>query len=324
MSLEFAVVGTNFISDAFLEAAGKVSDVKVSAVYSRKFDTGMAFSEKHNIKKLYLSYEEMLSDRQISAVYIASPIFMHKEQAILAMRAGKHVLCEKAIAINSAEFMQMKRVSEECGVVLLEAMRPVHDPFLTILKKQLQSLAKVREVRLEFCQYSRRYDSFKAGNLTNAFDPRIKNSALTDIGIYPLHIAHALFGEPHCLSAASHFLHNGFEGEGELTLGYGGFNAHIVYSKIRQGENRSFVKCDGGTLSFDKPNAPSIVELTDNFGVTTSLDYRPVDNNMIYEIAAFRDMVSGELSANPYLSISEATMRTVDIIYKEAGISFPV
>ena len=323
MSLKFGVVGTNFISDAFIEAAKGMPGVEISAVYSRKIDTGSHFAEKHSIKKVYCDYGKMLEDNDVSAVYIASPIFMHKEQAILAMRKGRHVLCEKAIAVNSEEFLQMKQAAEESGVVLLEAMRPLHDPFFSLLKKTLEALGKVREARLEFCQYSRRYDKFKAGILSNAFDPQIKNSALTDIGIYPLNLAHALFGEPRELSATSKFLHNGFEGEGELLLGYDGFDVHIAYSKIRQGENLSYIKCDGGALRFDKPNAPDLVELTDNFGAETRLDYRPPKNNMVYEIAAFCDMVTGVASEKPYLSITEATMRTVDRIYKETGISFP-
>lgn len=323
MSLKIAVVGTNFISDAFCDAAKQLDDVFVTAVYSRKLDTGAAFAQKHGIKTVYESFDEMLADEEIGAVYIASPTFTHKELAIRAMTAGKHVLCEKSISVTLDEFLQMKRASGEAGVVLLEAMRPAFDPLMSILKEQLSRLGQVRSAGLEFCQYSRRYDGFKSGILTNAFDPKMKNSALTDIGIYPLHIAVSLFGEPISLSASSTFLHNGFEGEGEVRLDYQSFEARISYSKVRQGENISQIECEGGILCFDKPNAPSSIALTDKSGALTRLSYEPTENNMVYEIAAFRDMIEGRKSHLPYLSVTEKVMRTVDRIYEAAGIKFP-
>ena len=98
--MKLAIVGTNFISDALVEASRIVPSVEISAIYSRKLDTGRAFAEKHGIKKVYTDYDEMLSDDAIEAVYIASPNICHHSQSIAAMRAGKHVLCEKVMATN--------------------------------------------------------------------------------------------------------------------------------------------------------------------------------------------------------------------------------
>ena len=150
--MNIAVVGTNFISDNFVFAAKSVEDVKVLAVYSRTELRGSEFSEKHGIERIYTDYSEMLSDRDIDAVYVASPIFAHAEQSVAAMSAGKHVLCEKMMAATLDEFYEMKAASEKYGKVLLEAMRPAHDPLIDAIRENLPKFGKIRRATLSFCQ----------------------------------------------------------------------------------------------------------------------------------------------------------------------------
>ena len=319
--MNIAVVGTNFISDRFVEAAALCKNAKITAVYSRKHDTGMAFADKYGIKTVYTDYLDMLSDENIGGVYIASPTFCHAAQAVRAMRAGKHVLCEKMMGADLADCLWMERVREECGVVLLEAMRPAHDPAIEVIRSALPRLGKIRRASLEFCQYSSRYDAFLSGEVLNAFDPKIKNSALADIGIYPLHMAVNLFGEPKSVQASSIFLSNGFEGEGILTLGYGDMIATVVYSKITSGVNPSVIEGERGSLIIDKISAPSDITLHLRGEAPARLDYTAVQNNMVYEIEAFCDMAEGRSDCMPYLAITEKAHRIVEEAYKLSGAS---
>ena len=317
--IKFAVVGTNFISDNFANAVSMTERAEISAVFSRKLHTGAAFAQKHGIKKVYTDYKEMLSDGEIDAVYVASPHLCHAEQTVLALDFGKHVLCEKMIAADLDGFLAQKAACIRSGKVLLEAMRPNFDPALEAIKSALPKIGKVRRASLEYCQYSSRYDRFKNGEVLNAFDPKMKNTALADIGIYPLEVCISLFGAPSSVSASSIFLSNGFEGAGNITLTYDGMYADISYSKISESVNPSVIEGEDGSLTFDKLNGPSYITLHLRGNEPISLDYHPLQNNMVYEIEAFCDMVGGVLSFNPYLEVSETASRVVDEAYKITG-----
>lgn len=315
----FAIVGTNFISDRFAEAVITSDVAELTAVCSRKFDTGSAFAEKYGIKSVYTDYAEMLLDSRVDAVYIASPNKCHAEQTVLALEGGKHVLCEKAIASDMGGFLLQKRAQEHSGKVLLEAMRPDFDPAFDIIKKNIAKIGKIRRVNLEYCQYSSRYDRFKSGEILNAFDSKLGNSALADIGIYPLHMCVALFGAPRSVDAHSLLLSNGFEGMGNIFLSYDDMCASIVYSKITESVNPSVIEGEDGSLTFDKINAPSKIILHMRGAEPTVLDYTPAANNMIYELNAFCKAIGGDLNFKRYLKISETTLGIIDAAYKMTG-----
>jgi len=319
-NLRIGIVGTNFISDWFYEAARDASGVQVEAVYSRKLDTGEAFAKKHGINSVYTNYDDMLSSGIIDAVYVASPTICHKEHTIKALRAGIAVLCEKMIAESYISFLEMKSESERSGIVLLEAMRPEFDPAYEVLRGALPRVGKIRRVALEFCQYSSRYDKFRAGIVENAFNPSLKNSALADIGIYPLHICISLFGAPKTVRSSSVKLENGFEGAGSAVLGYEDMIAEISYSKIFDSVNPSSIAGEDGTILIDKLVNPSEIILVKRGGEREVLFSRSLLSNMIYEIRAFREMVLGLSDFKPYLELSESVMRVVDDIYRISRI----
>ena len=317
--IRFAIVGTNFISDRFLEAVKASGCAEIAAVYSRKLDTGRHFADKYGIKKAYSDYSAMLSDGDIDAVYIASPTFCHKEHAEAALMANKHVLCEKMITTTEADLDLLIALARERRLVLLEAMRPDFDPAYDALRSALSKIGKIRRATLEFCQYSSRYGRFLAGEVLNAFDPKIKNSALADIGIYPLHLAVSLFGRPQALTASSVFLDNGFEGAGSITLDYGEMLCQVIYSKITDSVNPSVIEGECGSITVDKINAPTRIALCLRGGELADLPISPIDNNMVFEVQAFARMVAGQDSPDRYLTVSKDTLNLVERAYSQTG-----
>ena len=317
--IRFAVVGTNFISDRFVEATNVSNRAEIAAVYSRKLDTGRHFADKYGIKKVYSDYTAMLSDTDVDAVYIASPTFCHREQAEAALLSGKHVLCEKMITTTEAELDTLIALARERGLVLLEAMRPDFDPAYDALRSALAKIGKIRRATLEFCQYSSRYGKFLTGEVLNAFDPKLKNSSLADIGIYPLHLAVSLFGRPQKLTASSVFLRNGFEGAGSITLDYGDKLCQIIYSKITDSVNPSVIEGEGGSITVDKINAPTRITLLHRGCKAVELPCTPVANNMVYEVEAFSRMVAGKSAPDGYLAVSKETLRLVEAAYSQTG-----
>ena len=317
--IRFAIVGTNFISDRFAEAAEASECAEVVAVFSRKLDTGRHFADKYGIKRIYSDYSAMLLDCDIDAVYVASPTICHSEQAKAALMAGKHVLCEKMITTTEIELASLIDIARSRGLVLLEAMRPDFDPAYDLLRSALAKIGRIRRATLEFCQYSSRYDRFLAGEVLNAFDPKMKNSALADIGIYPLHLAVSLFGRPHSLSASAVFLDNGFEGAGIITLDYGDKLCQVIYSKITDSVNPSVIEGECGSITIDKINAPTRITLCLRGGEAVELPISSVANNMVYEIEAFSRMVSGQVSPDGYLTVSKDSLNLVERAYSQTG-----
>lgn len=312
--LRIATVGTNFIVDLFCDAVRSIEDIDICAAYSRKSNTGETFSKKHGIRHFYTEYDRMLADEEIDAVYIASPTFLHCEHSVAALSAGKHVLCEKSISITPDEFYKMRSASERNGKVLLEAMRPAHTPIFKALCDSLHLVGNIESAMFSFKKYSSRYDNFKRGIIENAFNPDLKNSALSDIGVYPVWMAVALFGEPDEVDAYSYRLSNGFDGEGWANLGYRNHSVKIQYSKITESSEPSFIKGEMGTLFIDKISEPHEVYFVDKNNVKIAIATDPCKNNMVYELEAFYKMTRGDISHLSYLDDSERLTRTMQRI----------
>ena len=329
MALKIGMIGTNFISDDFCAAAAQVPGAELSAVYSRKQETGDAFAARHGIPQVYTDYDEFL-DSGLDAVYVASPNFAHCAQTLKALNHKKHVLCEKVMAVNEQEVCSMIDCARQNNVVLLEAMRPDFDPAYDLIEQNLPRIGKLRRATFEFCQYSSRYDSFREGIIQNAFNPELGNAAVMDIGVYCIHSLVRLFGAPKNVKAFSTKLSNGFDGSGIVLLEYEDMTAEAVYSKIAVSVNPSVLQGEDGSIMIDYISKPESVSLrlresardTLAGGAIEKLPYTPVKNNMIFEIQEFLKLVEKKEADHKYLKHSLDTIRVLDEVRRQTGIRF--
>ncbi len=116
----------------------------VEAVYSRSMEKARAFAERYGAKKAFDTLGDLYSDKDVDAIYIASPNCCHYEQAMGALTHGKHVLVEKPAAPSEAEFVSMLQAAKANGVLLLEAMRPAFSPGIAMVKRYINDIAPVR------------------------------------------------------------------------------------------------------------------------------------------------------------------------------------
>ncbi len=321
--LRFGIVGTNFISENFIDAVNALPDVRVTSVASRKEETARAFAEKHGIPSFFGNYDEFLTDAPIDAVYIATPIGCHHGQTVAALRKGKHVFAEKAAAPRSSLLSEMIEEADARGLVFMEAMRPIHTPTFEFLSRHLSDLGAIRYVQMDFCQYSSRYDAFKAGDVKNAFNPALSNAAVLDIGIYPLSCLLFLFGEPTGVHSSSLLFENGFEGRGTAILSYPTMTAVANYSKIEDSAGPSVIVGEKGVFAINKLTSPRTVTFTPRGGEARTVFTDPTENNMCYEIRHFADAVNGCFDHRPFLKVSEGALRLTDAIRKENGVRLP-
>ena len=111
--IRFAVIGTNTITDKFLQAASALPDFKLCAVYSRTLARAQEYAQKNNVSLVFDSLEALANSDQIDAVYIASPNFCHAAQSILMMQHHKHVLCEKSFTIDAKQAKEIFALAQE-------------------------------------------------------------------------------------------------------------------------------------------------------------------------------------------------------------------
>lgn len=322
--IRFATIGTSKITTWLLEAAVLCKDFHLEAIYSRSKEKGAAFAARYGIHKIYTSLEELAADSSIDAVYIASPNSAHASQAIYLLNAGKHVLCEKSLGANQKQVQEMFEAAEKNHVLLMEAMRPLHDPGYHVIQKNLSKLGQIRRAHFQYSQYSSRYDSFLLGEHHNIFDVNCAAGALMDIGIYCVQPFLGLFGIPKKIQASSILLRGGIDGIGTILAEYDDMIGEILYSKITSSTIPSEIQGEKGTMKIDSISIPHDISITYNDGTEEKLEvsYAPTIN-MLYELEDFIHAIQNKQDLDEYKKISMETSKLMDEVRRQCDVVFP-
>lgn len=321
--IRLATIGTSPISDNLLEAAREVDGITYVGTFSRDAERARAFTKSHGGTHAFTSLEELASSPEVDAVYVASPNACHLDQALALASANKHLLVEKPLCANHYDAQRLFAAAELHGVVVMEAMRPLHDPAWRAVAAALPSVGELRRASLRFGRYSSRFDDLKAGRHTNIFDARMASGALMDMGIYTVEPMVALFGMPERIVAAAtlvaekgnHLTGGAIDGAGSALCIYGddsgtpGLVVELAYSKITTDLLLSQIEGDLGTITIDSVSIPQGASVLhrgravrgDARAIATSvgdtherLDVRPCPNSMVYELADFVRLVRNE------------------------------
>ncbi len=323
--VRFGVIGTNWITDAFIEAARETEGFRLAAVYSRSAEKAREFADKHGAPHAYDDIGRMCRSGEIDAVYIATPNSLHAEQAVACMDLGIHVLCEKPLASNAREVRMMTEAAARNGVLLMEALKSTMLPNFLAIRDKLPSIGKVRRYFASYCQYSSRYDAFRAGTVLNAFNPEFSNGALMDLGIYCLYPAIILFGRPDKVQASGVLLSSGVDGEGSLLLNYGDMEAVIQYSKISNSYLPSEIQGEEGSILIDKISHPEKAEIRYRDGRTEEIAAEQSTLSMKYEVQEFIDLIGRGEKESAFNSHerSLAVMEVMDEARRQMGLVYP-
>ena len=323
--VRFGIIGTNFITETFLEGAALCPEFKLEAVYSRTLERGREFGEKYGAPHIFTDLDEMIESGKIDAVYIASPTSLHHRHTLKFLEAGIGVLCEKPLGSNLREVREMVETSERKGVLLMEAIRTLHNPNYGVIRENLGRIGKIRGVYANFCQYSSRYDKFREGVVLNAFLPQFSNGSTMDIGLYPFYFVLGLFGKPEGISSYGTVLSSGVDGAGTALLKYGDMVATVNHSKINSSTLPSEITGEEGSIVIEKISLLERVTLKLRNGQEEELTIEREKNDMYYEIREFLDCYSkGEHESrdNPH-SNSLLVAEIMEKARKEIGVTFP-
>ncbi|GMG79862.1 Gfo/Idh/MocA family oxidoreductase [Bacillus safensis] len=323
--IRFAVIGTNWITDRFLQAGEELADFTCTAVYSRSAEKGQAFAEKYGIDTVFTNLQQMAESDTFDAVYIASPNALHKEQAMLMMEHQKHVLCEKPFASHRKEVEEMIAAAKKHHVCLMEAMKTTFLPNFLQIKQHLDQLGPIRQVVAHYCKYSSRYDAYRSGELPNAFKPELSNGSLMDIGVYLVYPVISLFGLPNQITARGYKLSSGVDGNGSVLLQYDGHQALLFHSKISTSHLSAEIQGEDATMVIDQFHRPSQITIYDRDGHQTDISLKDDQPAMSYEMNHFIECIQQGMGQSPVntFALSVQTMSVMDEARRQMGVMYP-
>jgi predicted dehydrogenase len=194
--VRWGILSTALINTKVLRGAALAPAVSVVAVGSRDVDRSSEFAGRWNIPRAYGSYDEVLADPDVEAVYIPLPNGLHHTWTMRSLEAGKHVLCEKPYSRRPAEVTEAFDEAQRRGLVLSEAFMFRYHPQTRALAELVRS-GQLGRLRLISGAFSGPTD--KPGDVR--LDPELDGGALMDVGVYPLSVSRLLAGEPIAVSA---------------------------------------------------------------------------------------------------------------------------
>ena len=346
--LGFAVVGTSSIADSMIEMIRDSGGCVYRGSMSRDASRAAEVTARWGGSMPYGSLDEVCADPAVDAVYIASPNALHYEQALTCIRAGKHVLVEKALAPNERQAARVFDAARSRGVIAMEAMRNLHVPTFAAIEREVAGLGPVREASLRFAKVTSRMSRLLAGERLNIFDPRLAGGALMDIGIYCVEPAVALFGRPErvlSLSVTSPVPgcapddpYDTIDLSGEALLGYADKVVSVSYGKTHDDALPSQIAGERATLLWDAISCPvnlRVIEHEDAgqvFRLEGAGDGRPVpvdvpERDMACEIADFVGAICGDAQALEVVRRCERVtldaLSVMDEIRRQSGVRFP-
>ncbi len=267
--LGWGVLAPGRISQAFVADLAHLDDCVVAAVGSRSTQRAEEFVAEHAPgATAHGSYEALVADETVDVVYVASPHAFHLEHVRLALEAGKHVLCEKPVALRAADWEEMARLAAERSLFLMEAMWTACHPVVRAVVTRLATgeLGAPRQLRAELGFHV-------PGSTGRMHEPELGGGALLDMGIYPLTLAHLLLGEPEELRATAVLAASGIDLDVAVTGRYPGGALGTMTASITSWSDRSaVVATDRGRLVLDG-----------DFHHPTSATFTPVEDGSTHD-----------------------------------------
>jgi len=331
MATGWGILGPGRIARSFAEDLRLVPDAELTAVGSRSHGRAAAFAQEHGFAAAYGSYDELLADDAVDAVYVASPHALHAEHVTAALEAGKHVLCEKPITLRAADAERLFALALRQDRLLMEAMWTACHPVVLAVQHELRAGAFGTPRHLH-AEMGFVVDLPPEDRL---LDPELGAGGLLDMGIYPLTLAHLLFGEAEELTAVASLSGSGFDLDIAIAGRYpGGALATMTASLTSWSAHRAELATDRGRLvmeDFFHPRAATYTpiardDLAEHDGPMVVEGREPVlGRGMGHEAAEFQRCLTEGLLESPLVPHAQTLtiMRQMDDLRAQVGVRYP-
>lgn len=327
--INLGIIGTNWITDQFVQAAHETRNYQLSAVYSRNLATAQKFGEKYGDVEYATDLATFFAIEHINTIYIASPNSLHFEQAKQAILAGKNVIVEKPAFSTPAEMDEIIELANQKQVFFFEAARNIHEQAFKTVADFLPLKDHILGADFSFMKYSSRYDQVLDGEEPNIFSPHFSGGALADLGVYPIYAALAWFGMPNESLYFDKKIRTGVDGLGTGILRYDDFDVTIRTGKITDSFQASEIYLTNGTLVLNAVNSIDEAVFHDREHTRREkLSVHQLENPMVEEANDFAKVIMNPTDRELgtfYEEWVELARNVNQVIYdmrKSAGIIF--
>jgi predicted dehydrogenase len=320
--IKWGIIAPGNISIAFAEGMKVVSDAEIAAVASRDISRAEEFAKKFNIKKAYGSYEEIVKDEEIDAIYIATPHTFHREMSILCLEHGKAVLCEKAATLNSKELKEVIETAEKHNTFYMEAMWM---RFLPLIKevKRLADEGAIGELRLVKADFSFRAPMNPESRL---FNKDLAGGGLLDVGVYTIAFAEHIFEkDPTVINSFAEIGETGVDEQAAAILGYENGKMAILNFAVRTDTDRcAYIYGTEGYIKIPDFWMARKAYLIKN-GVETVIDCDFIGNGYNYETVEVNKCIrEGKLQSDIMTwKFSKQVMNIMDTLRNQWNMKYP-
>lgn len=317
---KWASLGTGVIANELAQALEALGG-KLYSVANRTYDKGVAFAEKYGIEKVYEEIDQVFEDPEVDIIYISTPHNTHINYLRKALAAGKHVLCEKSITLNSEELAEAIQLAEENHVKLAEAMTIFHMPIYRKLSEIVESgkLGPLKVIQMNF-------GSYKEYDMTNRFFNRnLAGGALLDIGVYALSFVRwFMTSQPTEMVSQVKLAPTGVDEQaGILLTNAEGEMATVTLSLHAKQPKRGTIAYDKGYIElYEYPRGQKAVITYTEDGSQEIIKAGETAKALQYEVLDMEAAVAGE-DDRTYLNYSRDVMDLMTQLRKDWGLTYP-
>lgn len=308
---------------AILEQAKSFPEVSIVGIASRNLSKAKEYALHHKIPHYYGTYDELLRDSEVNLIYNPLPNHLHMEWTIRALKAGKHVLCEKPIASNASDAIRMKKVADETGLMLTEAFHNRYHPVSSRIKEILTSkqLGDLQHLEAAFC-----FGGILRDNIRCKYE--LAGGAFMDLGCYPLNLFRYLCDEePIITSARAECEIEQIDDTMEVDLK---FPKHNVTAKItcsmraKHSDHSIHIKGTTGELECQSPFIPMNQRIIIKHGWKKQKEKLKAEISYYYQMKALIQAIIEKKMMITTIEDGIANMKLIDEIYKKAGLQIRV
>jgi len=319
--IRWGIIGLGKIAHKFATDLLTVDDAQLYAVASRAQEKADEFANQYQAEKAYSSYNDLASDSQVDAVYIATPHVYHKENTLLCLRNGMAVLCEKPFAMNSEEVHEMIDCAKANNVLLMEALwtyfLPHYSYVLDLIKNE--TYGKILKLEADF-GFRQEFDE-----TNRVIKKDLGGGSLLDIGIYPIFAALSTLGNPNEIEAEATFFENEVDSSCTMTFTYkNGVIAYLKSTLLEETPTEAFFHFENGTIKINSRfHEPSTVTIISN-GKEETIDFGYTTIGYNYEVIHFNNLLrQGKIQSDIMTySFSKKLMKTLDKVRQIIGLVY--
>jgi predicted dehydrogenase len=312
--LRWGVIGTGGIAGTFTADLAHTESGRMVAVGSRSLESAVRFGERYGVPRRHGSYEELCADPEVDVVYVATPHPMHHAGALMALRAGKAVLVEKAFTMDAAQARELVAVARDAGLFLMEAMWTRFLPHVVEIRRLVAegALGRIVTVTADHGQW------FAEDPASRLFAPELGGGALLDLGVYAVSFASMLLGTPDRVVQLVDPAFTGVDAQTSMLLGYaGGAHAVLTCTLAARSPTRAAVVGTDARIEVDGAfYGPSTFELVPREGERRSFAFPDAGRGMWRQADEVARCVAAGLLESPVMPLDEtvAIMRTMDAV----------